>query len=446
MSERRALTGWGRTAGSVAEVVQSDAAGLGDVLKEIGPRGIIARGLGRSYGDPAQNAGGQVLLPLPASIEIDQATGFAQVSAGVSLHDLMRHLLPMGRYVAVTPGTRSVTIGGALACDVHGKSHHRTGTFGAQTVSLDLVTADGALHTVSPEKDPELFWATIGGLGLTGVIVAATLRTIEVGSAWMSVDTRSCADLDETLTALREADERFTYSVAWIDTLAGGRKLGRSVLSCGEHARPDELTGAAARDPWRLPRPARISAPRAVPPHLVSRPGIKVFNELWFRKAPAQREGELQTQSAFFHPLDGIGDWNRLYGRQGFLQYQYVVPDTAEAAVRESLELISGHGQASFLAVLKRFGKANPGLLSFPTAGWTLALDLPMGTGLSTLLAELDRLVIAAGGRVYLAKDSRLDADTVRAMYPRIPEFEAIRDRVDPERRFVSDLSRRLNL
>ncbi len=446
--EVRLLTGWGRTAPTASRVVTAaHADDVRAVLAAAGDRGMVARGLGRSYGDPAQNAGGSVLLPLPPRIQVAQGAETVRVSAGTSLHELMAVLVPLGRFLPVTPGTRWVTVGGAIACDVHGKSHHRVGSFGQHVTSMALMTADGHVHEVAPDREGELFWATVGGLGLTGVVLEASLRTIPVGSAWMRVTTRRTADLDESMSQLRMGDDH-TYSVAWIDTLARGRALGRSVLSLGEHAGAADLVGVAARRPWLVPGTPRLCVRGPVPPRLVSWPTVRAFNELWYRKAPRHREGELRTIGAFFHPLDSVAGWNRLYGARGFVQYQLVVPDTpeGEAAVRAVVGVVSDRGRASFLSVLKRLGAQNPGLLSFPLAGWTLALDLPVGSGLAELLDQLDEIVLGAHGRLYLAKDSRLSPGSVLAMYPRLGQFEAVRDRVDPQRLFVSDLSRRLHL
>ncbi len=238
-----------------------------------------------------------------------------------------------------------------------------------------------------------------------------------------------------------------TYSVAWIDTLARGRHLGRSVLTLGEHATADELVALRGpRDRWLVPGDPRASVPAHVPPHLMSRPAVKAFNELWFRKAPRLREDELQSISSFFHPLDAVGEWNRLYGRQGFVQYQFVLPDDAEDDLVMLLETIADAGRPSFLSVLKRFGPANPGLLSFPAMGWTLAMDVPTHPGLRPLFARLDAMLVERGGRIYLAKDSRMTPTTMAQMYPRLDEFRAIRAQVDPGGVFRSDLSRRLEI
>jgi decaprenylphospho-beta-D-ribofuranose 2-oxidase len=417
---------------------------LGDVLEQVGERGLVVRGLGRSYGDPAQNAGGTVLGDMPASLHLDAEAGWADVGAGMSLHELIRRVLPLGFYVPVTPGTRMVTIGGAVAADVHGKNHHRVGSFGDQLEHIVLLTADGTVRTVSPSNDADLFWATVGGMGLTGIILEARIRLLPVETGHMLVRTERLANLDLVMARMKELDDEVTYSVAWIDTLARGASMGRSVLTSGEHATAEDL-GSRAAGRLALPGRALLAAP-PMPAGVVTRPAIKAFNEMWFRKAPKLREGEVQSASAFFHPLDGINDWNRLYGPRGFVQYQFVVPDSAEHLMAPLLTRVSAAGHPSFLSVLKRFGPGNDGMLSFPTSGWTLAMDVPVRPGLASLFAELDEMVLAGGGRFYLAKDSRMSPETLRAGYPRLGEFLAVRDRVDPERVFQSDQSRRLGL
>jgi len=443
----RLLTGWGRTAPTAARVVEIAADEVPSLLRGRPRRGVVARGLGRSYGDAAQNAGGTVLAPItgPTQLHATDDSTLVTAAAGTSLHELMRTLLDHRLFVPVTPGTRYVTLGGAMAADIHGKNHHRDGSFADQVVALELVTADGAVHTIGPESDPALFWATAGGMGLTGVITEVTLRALPVESAYVRVHTERVPDLDSLMRTMRASDHEYRYSVAWIDTLARGRALGRSVLTRGDHARLDELTGAAGRHPWSSPRDPRLAVPLTPPAGLVSGPSVRAFNELWFRKAPRDRV-DVQSIASFFHPLDLVAGWNRLYGRGGLVQYQLVVPDDAEAAVGEALRLLSDAGQPSFLAVLKRFGAGDPGVLSVPIAGWTLALDLPASPELASLFRSLDTLVADAGGRLYLAKDSRLGPDMFDQMYDRAEEFRKVRHELDPDGVLRSDLARRLHL
>ncbi|MFF3845108.1 FAD-binding protein [Streptomyces sp. NPDC002328] len=443
-----AVTGWGRTAPSVARVVRprtyEEAVAA---VQGCGTRGGIPRGLGRAYGDAAQNAGGAVfdMTGLDRVHVIDAAGGTVLCDAGVSLHRLMEVLLPLGWFVPVTPGTRYVTVGGAIGADVHGKNHHGSGSFSRHVLALELLTADGTVRTVG--RGTPLFDATAGGMGLTGVILTVTLRLQPVETSLVSVDTERASDLDDLMARLTASDHRHRYSVAWIDLLARGAATGRAVLTRGDHAPLAALPARARRAPLAF-RPARLpSAPAHLPEGLLTRSTVGLFNELWYRRAPRARTGELQTLSAFFHPLDGVPHWNRIYGRGGFVQYQFVVGHGHEDALRRIVARISRRRCPSFLAVLKRFGDADPGWLSFPRPGWTLALDIPAGLpGLAAFLDELDEEVVTAGGRVYLAKDSRLRPELLAAMYPRLDDFRALRAELDPRGVFVSDLARRLNL
>jgi decaprenylphospho-beta-D-ribofuranose 2-oxidase len=451
--ERRLLAGWGRTAPSAADVVDvsgRERAALAAEVKELAARGGIARGLGRSYGDPAQNGGGVVLqMRDPAhDVVVDDQAATITASAGVSLDDLLRVIVPRGFFVPVSPGTRFVTIGGAIASDIHGKNHHADGSFGNHVLRLSLLLADGTIVDVGPDRQPELFWATVGGMGLTGVILDATVRVLPIETSRCSVDTTRVGDLDALLALMDEGDRYYRYSVAWIDLVAKGARLGRSVLTRGDHATVDQLRPRDAVEPLAYRTRKLATVPPVIPPQgLLNHFTVSAFNEVWFRKAPRRRIGQIVSIPGYFHILDAIGGWNRAYGRRGFLQYQFVVPFGAEPALRAVVERLARSGTASFLAVLKRFGAANPGPLSFPAPGWTLALDLPASAGgLAELLHGLDDLVLDAGGRHYLAKDAHTSPEAIRRGYPRLDEWRAIRDSVDPSGVWASDQSRRLRL
>lgn len=446
---RRVLTGWGLTAPTGADVVAPIGADEVTTLTgDPGDRGVIARGLGRSYGDAAQNAGGRVLdmTGLTGIEAFNPTTGVVTADAGLSLDELMRLVVPAGWFPPVSPGTRLVTLGGALAADVHGKNHHVDGSFADAVEAFELVTPDGQVREITPDVDPDVFWATAGGMGLTGVVRQVTLRLRRIRTSRMRVDTERTADLDDLLARMAARDDDYRYSVAWID-LVSRRHRGRSVLTRGDHAEPDELTPLARRDAFAYDPAPLASVPPVVPTGMLNIATVAAFNEAWYRRHPVHRTGEVQSIPAFFHPLDGVHHWNRIYGRRGFLQYQLVVPFGAEETLRRIVHDIADARMPSFLAVLKRFGAGNSGHLSFPMPGWTLALDIPAGQrDLEPLLRGFDERVAAEGGRVYFAKDSRLDADMVPRMYPRLDEWRAVRDHLDPHGALTSDLDRRLNL
>jgi len=442
------LTGWGRTSPSRASIVRpSSTEQVSEVIRSAGPRGVLARGLGRSYGDAAQSGGAQVFdMTQMRSFDVDIDAGTVTADAGASVDDLLRSIVPAGFFVPVTAGTRFVTIGGAIAADIHGKNHHVEGSFGAHVTRMRVVDGSGEVRDLAPD-DPttaDLFWATVGGMGLTGVIVEATFRLLPIETSQMSVDTIRCRDLDDVMTRMIEGDDDYRYSVAWIDTVA---PTGRGVLTRGDHATRDQLDARSAADALTYSTPSLPSAPPFVPGGLLNTATVRAFNEAWFRKHPKDRRGELTSIAAFFHPLDGVRDWNRVYGPRGFLQYQFVVPDSAGWIVERTLSRLRDVGAPSFLTVLKRFGPANPAPLSFPQPGWTLAADVPAANDqLGPVLDELDELVAAEGGRLYLAKDSRQSPAMLAATYPRLGEWQAVRDRMDPRGVFTSDLGRRLSL
>ena len=415
-------------------------------IREAGPRGVLARGLGRSYGDAAQSGGATVLnLQSMNSIAYDAEAGTITAGAGASLDAIMRAAVPQGAFVPVTPGTRMVTVGGAIGADVHGKNHHVDGTFGSHVKSLTLVDGSGEVHELTPDgRTREHFWATVGGMGLTGAVTQATFDVIPVTSSLISVDTERVNDLDEVMSKMVEGDNKYRYTVAWIDTVSPS---GRGVITSGDHAPLEQLNTKQKLEALAFDPKAIATAPSIIPGGLLNKITIRAFNEAWFRKAPKSRTDELQSIGAFFHPLDGVADWNRIYGPRGFLQYQFVVPDSAGYLIRTALDRLREVGAPSFLTVLKRFGAANPAPLSFPQAGWTLAADVPAGIdGLGAALDELDEHVANVGGRLYLAKDSRQSPQIFARTYPRLSEWQMVRDALDPQGVFTSDLARRLSI
>jgi decaprenylphospho-beta-D-ribofuranose 2-oxidase len=445
---QRLLTGWGRTAPTRARVVHpASPAEVRSALGAAGPRGVIARGLGRSYGDAAQNAGGDVLSTraLDWRPSLDEGAGTLTAPAGASLGRLLTGLAPRGWFLPVVPGTRHVTLGGAIASDVHGKNHHRDGSLSRHVRSLVLEAPRGGRLTVAPGALPDVLAATAGGMGLTGVVVEATIALIPIETRLVAVDVERAPDLDAAMAAMEAGDAGYRYSVAWIDCLARGRALGRSVLLRGDHARVDELPRAARSHTLRATRrPPALPAP-PLPPGALRRSTVAAFNELHYRRAPA-RARRIVDLDSFFFPLDALRDWNRMYGPRGFLQYQLVVPFERDEALRGVIERLSAARTPPFLAVLKRFG-AEQGPLSFPMPGWTLAVDLAVGApDLAAVLDDVDKLVAGAGGRVYLAKDARLRPDLLGAMYPRLAEWRATQARLDPDGVMRSDLARRLGL
>ncbi len=404
--------------------------------------------MGRSYGDAASLAGGVLAETsgMNRVLSLDAASKTLRAEAGASLDKIIKAALPLGLFVPVTPGTRQVSLGGAIAADIHGKNHHVEGSFGRHVRSVTLSGPTGT-STINPATDPELFWATVGGMGLTGVVVQAEIAMIEVETSFIRVDTERARNLDEAMSLMQQGDAQYRYSVAWIDCLARGGNLGRAVLTRGDHASIDELSAKARNNPLAFHPRRGPAAPGWVPSGLLNRFSVAAFNEAWYRKAPKRELGRITPLSSFFHPLDGVRDWNRLYGPRGFLQYQFVVPFGAEDVLRRSIERLSKGRFASFLAVLKRFGDASPAPLSFPMPGWTLALDIPISSGeLGPLLDSLDEDITAAGGRTYLAKDSRLPRELLARQYPRLEEWRTARQKADPEGMICSDLCRRLDL
>jgi FAD/FMN-containing dehydrogenase len=442
------LGGWGRYPMEPCQVFRPERrAAVAETLAAKAAPTFIARGLGRSYGDAALNRDGGVIVHdrLDRMLAFDAVTGELSCEAGVSFADIIRWLLPRGWFPPVTPGTKFVTLGGAIAADVHGKNHHRHGTFSAFVDELTLLTAEGETLRCSRAENADVFWATVGGMGLTGMILTVRLRLRAVESSWLRVSSRKARNLEEALAVFATSDQAAPYSVAWIDCLARGGSMGRAVIIHGDHASAADVR-AAGHEPYPRPRGAWVTVPIAVPGVLLTPHTMRLFNATYYA-AHHDRPGRLEHADGFFYPLDGVGHWNRLYGRAGFVQYQVVLPHgDGWHGLAKLLQRISASGRASFLAVLKRLGPAGEGLLSFPREGYTLALDLPVRPGLADLLQALDTIVLDHGGRLYLAKDATTTAEAVRVMYPRLDEFRAVKARLDPRGVISSSLARRLRL
>ena len=438
----RVLSGWGRATHSAATVDEPHTDSDVAKLVQARPHGrLIARGAGRSYGDAALNAGGHVadLRGLRSIGPIDERCGTVTAGAGATLGAILARTVPAGWMLPVVPGTQHVTVGGAIASDVHGKNHRAAGSFAGSVEAFGLVTSEGP-RVVDAHSDPDLFWATAGGMGLTGVITGATLRLVPLRTPWFETVTWRSEVLGETLRILDRSAHQ--HAMAWLDPCAPSDRMGRGVITCGEPALAE-----AGHSPARRARSANDGS-ESGPALGVMHPSlIRLASSSYWRMAapgPTERTERLET---FLFPFDRLGSWNRLFGRRGLIQWQGVLPRGNEDALADVLASYRRHEVVSPLVSLKRFGRGNPGPLSFPIDGWTIAIDLPAAAPeLGTLLTRLDSITAQAGGRVYLAKDSRLRPNTLRAMYPRLEEWCAVRRRADPAGLMCSDLARRLHL
>lgn len=432
------IHGWGRYPRIEAVPhMPSSPSGVASCLSALNGHGAIGRGLGRSYGDSA--LAGHVIHSryLDLLLDFDAASGVVRCGAGVSLAELIETFLPRGWFLSVSPGTKFVTVGGAIASDVHGKNHHIDGCFSEFVSSLVVMLGSGEAVTCSREDHPDLFRATCGGMGLTGIILEATLHLKAVSGAQIDQQLLKAASLRDAMDIL-DLRESSTYTVAWIDCLASGATLGRSLVMLGEHASDGHVSPGSAR---------RLTIPFDMPAQLLNRFSIKAFNALYYHRVQKKISRSQVHYETFFYPLDGIGEWNRLYGKHGFVQYQFVLPKQAGfEGMRAILKKISDSRRGSFLAVLKLFGKQNVNLLSFPIEGYTLALDFKIESSLFALLDELDDMVLDHGGRLYLAKDARMSTATFRKSYPAWERFQEIRSHYGAIGKFASRQSQRLGL
>lgn len=441
----RRLSGWGNYPVSSSMLERPERIHQLQLLEEK----VIPRGLGRSYGDAALNEGNGVILMerLNRFIAFDEVSGIVHAEAGVLLSDIIQTFLPRKWFLPVTPGTKAVTLGGCFACDVHGKNHHRDGAFSQYVTEIELLLADGSKRICSPSQNGELFWAAAGGMGLTGIITEIKLQLIPVETAYMQVRHEAAANLAQLLQILQDSAKDDKYSVAWLDGNASAKNMGRGIVMTGHHASVKDLP-AMIKNPLQLPQKKMFRIPFQMPSWCLNNWNVRLFNSLYFSTQSRKRTPFTVDCDAYFYPLDAVGNWNALYGAKGFIQYQFVVPENnSERAISEVFERMLKERRFAYLAVLKRFGKEGPGLLSFPFEGYTLALDFPLAqTGLLKFLDELDELVLKSSGRVYLAKDARMQPETFKIMYPRFPLWHAIKAKTDPASRFCSDLSRRLRM
>jgi decaprenylphospho-beta-D-ribofuranose 2-oxidase len=409
--------------------------------------GSIARGLGRSYGDAAVNAGGQVLglTRLSRYLDFDEAEGRLVCEAGVSLAQIIEDFAPRGWFPMITPGTKLVTVGGCIANDIHGKAHHEQGSFITCVEAMTMLLASGEVVVASREQNPELFFGSFGGMGLLGIVLTATIRLRRIETTYFRQRSLRVGNLGQMLATLEEQDQSFPYSVATLDIFATGSELGRGVVTVGDHARLDELPPALSKKPLRVSSPLRLSVPFELPELTLNRLSMRLVNAI-IQQIQA-RSAAFGHYEGFFYPLDRLLHWNRGYGRRGFTQYQFVIPFAdGERRLRDILTAIISGGELPFLNILKRMGKASEGVLSFPCEGYTLAIDFPIRRNTADLLRRLDRMVLDAGGRIYLGKDSFVEPDMFRAMYPQIEQFLALKSRYDPQGVFSSNLARRVGL
>lgn len=434
---KQTYTGWGRALQSTADMARPERhAALGYLIAETDS--ILPVGNLRSYGDAALADNGRVLstVRLDRLIAFDAKTGVLEAEPGITLGEILRIFAPRGWMPAVLPGTGATTLGGAIANDVHGKNHHVAGSFGNHVKSLVLMTADGRAREISEEVEPELFHATIGGVGQTGLITAATIQLAPCPTTGVQVHERRIGNLDDFLETFDAATA--TYQVGWIDALASGSSLGRGIFEEAEFD-PNAVHPFPKREATSFPPiPSRLALATA---------SVRLFNAIYWRRTPVAGRRVSRPLGKFFFPLDKLSNWNKVYGKKGFHQFQCVVPaETGDQSLRQMLELVSAAGIASPLAVLKRLGPGRAGYLSFPMEGYTLAVDLPNRTGVRSLLTALNDVTLKHGGRIYLAKDSALKADAMEQMYPEIDAYRKAVASADPDGKFISDMATRLNL
>lgn len=440
---KKQITNWGNY-----PVVESDEQSfsspsqLQDIIQT--RQSFIARGNGRCYGD-ASLAGTTIsTLKFDKVISFDTKDGVFECQSGLTLDQILEIIVPKGWFLPVTPGTKYITVGGAVASDVHGKNHHVDGSFSNHILEMEIVMSDGKTMICSPQAHADLFEATCGGMGLTGVITRVKFRLKKIETSFIRQKQIKAANLEEVIRLFEEY-KHYTYSMAWIDCLKKGKQFGRSILIVGEHAQAAELSDSRQKDPLQLPKKKKISFPFNLPSWVLNSFTVKAFNFLYYNKNIKREINNIVPYEPFFYPLDAILHWNRGYGKKGFIQYQFVLPLESKDGLVAILNKISDKGLGSFLAVLKIFGKQES-MISFPFEGYTLALDFPVRKGLFEFLDELDQIVLQYGGRLYMSKDARMKPGVLEAGYPELNKFREIVHKYNPQGRIRSLQSDRLFL
>lgn len=438
------LAGWGNYPVSESYTVAVRQAG--DIMSPLQRGTLVPRGLGRSYGDQAVNDDQYVgdCTRLHHFLAWDEREGILECEAGVSLEEIITVFAPKGWLPMICPGTKFVTIGGAIANDIHGKAHHIDGSFVNCVLSFTILLADGRILTASRTEHADLFWANFGGLGLLGVILTARIKLRKIETTYFKQKSIKIRNLDHMLEALDQYDHDYNYSVAWIDALAKGPKIGSGVLTLGNAAKLADLPPALAQAPLKLHKTSKLTVPFFLPSFTLNNLTVRLLNRViaFVQHSPK----EFIHYEKFFFPLDAIHHWNRGYGKRGFVQYQFVIPETnGRQHLAEILAMIAQSGCTPFLNVFKRMGEGQ-GLLSFPFKGYTLAIDFPVTKQLFAFTPKLDAKVLAAGGRLYLGKDALLQEDMFKAMYPQYTEWLAVKQKYDPAGKFSSNIARRLGM
>lgn len=438
------LSGWGNIPKAKSRVIaiQSEQ----DMKNALKLDKVIPRGLGRSYADQATNAGGWVLKmeKMNHFLSFDKEKGILDCQAGVSLEDIIQNFAPKGWFPMINPGTKYVTIGGAIANDIHGKAHHIDGSFVNCVLDFTIILADGSVVKASREENSDLFWANFGGLGLLGTILTVRLQLRKIETTYFIQKSIPARNLEEMLQAIDESDKHFAYSVAWIDSLGKGKDLGKGVLVVGNEAKRKDLPQKHLTNPLKVSGKPKLAVPFYLPAFSLNTFTVSLLNKALYLKQKSSTG--LAHYDGFFFPLDMINDWNRGYGRRGFIQYQFVLPEeNGKENIRRILKEITKSDCVPFLNVLKKFGKGQ-GILSFPMKGYTFAIDFPITPQLKPFTQKLDKMVLEAGGRIYLGKDAYLDEDTFKAMYPQYTQWLEVKRKYDPDNHFTSDLARRIGL